>query len=421
MRRSLSRLKATHLIPPLAALVLVGSWNVAQTRSISALGHDTAELRVRVSAAATSTSDSADHSTADTSPSRIDWKQMPAKIAAFHHDGEKAQLRAIIDLQQRLQKMSRGELIAALDEIDALGLSESEREEIVTMILESLIKLDPQYALARFVDQIESSSSSIGYHLAGAFGKWAKTNPAAATAWFDQQIAAGKFESRTLDGRSEMRASFESELLETLLSDDLAAAARRIQALPEDQRREVLEQLEFSQLEPREQTAYASLVRDLIPADEREGSFAHIASQLIHEGDYAQVSSFLDSVQAAPTERAAAAKQAAVSRMEMLAQDGGISRTEVDNLRAWVKQQAPDQADTITGKALAEASQDGGKFDYDAASELVIHYQQTSGNDDVLIAFLEGYSARSNFDEARDLAELISDPKQREEILNRLK
>lgn len=420
MRRSLSRLKATHLIPPLAALVLVGGWNVAHMRSISSLKRDAAELRVNLSAARVSPP-GVTPSTASASQGPIDWKQMPSRIAEFQQGGEKAQLRAMIDFQQRLKNMSREELITALDEIDALGLSENDRDEMLTWILESLVKLDPQYALARFVDQIESSSSAVGWHLASAFGKWAKTDPAAATAWFDRQIAGGKFESRTLDGRSEIRSTFESELLETLLSSDLATAARRIQALPEDQRREILEQLPFSELDPNEQKAYASLVRQLIPADEREGSFAHIASQLINGGDYQEVSSFLDSVQAGPAERAAAAKQAAVTRMEMLGQDGSITRAEVDSLRAWVGQQAPSLTDSITGKALAEASQDGGDFDYAAASQLVVIYQQATGSDDVLISFLEGYSARSNLEEAKQLADLISDPKQREEMLNRLK
>ena len=83
--------------------------------------------------------------------------------------------------------------------------------------------------------------------------------------------------------------------------------------------------------------------------------------------------------------------------------------------------QAPGQTDSITGKALAEAAQEGGKFDYDAASQLVLQYQGSTGRDDVLIAFLEGYSAHSNLEEARALAEMIADPKQREQILGQLK
>lgn len=425
MRRNLSCLKASHIIPPLLALVLVVAWNASQMRSISSLENEGAELRTKITTALASGSSRPALTRVQSGLSggkdSIDWKKMPAMIAAVQKGGEKSQLRAMIDLQQRLKNMTREEMIAALDEIAGLDLTEEEREELIAMILEPLIKLDPEYALARFVDQIESDSSSIGWQLASAFGQWMKTDAAGATAWFDRQIADGKFESRTLDGKSEMRAKFESEVLESLLSSDLAAAARRMQAMPEDQRREILEQLSFTDLGPNEQKAYADLVRQLVPADEREGSFANIAAQLAENGGYEKVSSFLDSVQASPEERAAAAKQTANSQFEMLGRDGDISRAEVDSLRAWLDKQAPGQTDSITGKALAEASQDGGKFDFESASELVIHYQQSSGSDDVLIAFLEGYSAHSNLEEAQHLAELISDPKRRAQILKQLK
>ncbi|MES2659851.1 MAG: hypothetical protein V4689_14625 [Verrucomicrobiota bacterium] len=417
-------MKASYIIPPLLALVLVGAWNASQMRSISSLEQDGADLRERISAALASGNGGSDSLSVKAShpggKDSIDWKKMPAMISAVHNGGEKAQLRAMLDLQQRLKNMTREEMIAALDEIAGLDLSDEEREALIAMILEPLIKLDPQYALARFVDQIESDSSSIGWQLATAFGQWMKTDAAGATAWFDRQIAEGKFESRTLDGKSEMRAKFESEVLESLLSSDLAAAALRIQAMPEDQRREILEQLSFTELAPNEQKAYADLVRQLIPADEREGSFAYIAAQLADSG-YEKVSAFLDSVQATPEERAAAAKQAATSRLEMLGSEGDISRAEVDSLRAWLDKQSPGQTDRITGKALAEAAQDGGEFDFEAASQLVIQYQQSTGSDDVLIAFLEGYSAHSNLEVAEHLAELISDPQRRAQILKKLK
>jgi hypothetical protein len=425
MQRILSCLKVTYFIPPLLALVLVGFWNIHQMRSISSLESGGAELRAKIATALASGNIAVDPIPSKVSflgaKGAIDWKQMPGIIAAVQNGGGKTELRAMIDLQQRLKNMTREEMIAALDEIAGLDLSDEDREELVTMVLEYLIKVDPPYALARFVDQIESGSGAVGLQLSSAFGKWMKNDPAAALAWFDRQIADGKFESRTLDGRSEMRTAFEAEALEGLLSSDLAAAARRIQAMPEDQRREVLEQLSFSDLAPADREAYAGLVRQLIPADEREGSFAHIAAQLVNGDGYDQVSSFLDSVQATPEERAAAAKQAANSEMERLGLLGDVSRAQVDSLRAWLEKQAPGQTDSITGKALAEASQNGGNFDFEAASQLVLQYQQSTGSDAVLVAFLEGYSAHSNLEIAQQLAGMISDPKVREQILQQLK
>ena len=130
---------------------------------------------------------------------------------------------------------------------------------------------------------------------------------------------------------------------------------------------------------------------------------------------------FRSSVKASPAERIAAAKQTANTQLEILGLEGNISRAQVDSLRSWLDKQAPGQTDSITGKALAEASQNGGEFDYEAASQLVLQYQQNTGSDAVLASFLEGYSAHSNLEIAQQLAGMINDPKLREQILQQLK
>lgn len=312
-------------------------------------------------------------------------------------------------------------MIASLDEISGLDLSAEERESLEGMILEPLIREDPEYALARFADRIASDSSDLGWQLSGALRDWAKNDLAAATAWFDREIAAGTFDSKTLDGRSEMRVQFESALMASLIGADIHSAGQRLAAIPEEERREVLEQITFPDLALPEQKAYADLVRQLVPADERAGSFAHIAAQLVDGSGYGKVSGFLDSVNATADERAAAAVQTAESRLESLGLKGEVTRAEIDHLRDWLARQAPGQVDSITGKALAEAAQDRGKFKFTEASELILQYQQQSGSDDVLVAFLESYSARSNLEEAQHLAEMIANETRRARILEQLK
>ncbi|MES2475874.1 MAG: hypothetical protein V4640_08840 [Verrucomicrobiota bacterium] len=427
MQRTLRPLKIIPFIPPLLALAVIGIWNVRQTQAVHVMEQDNREMR-RILREEEGRLVSAPKSSklgkisAATMSAAIAWKDVAGKISATAPGGEAEKLRAVMDLQQRLKLMTRDELIAALDEIDLLELSPAERAEMVSMIVAELAKKDTPYALDRFVDQIEADPDGIGWQLGDAFGEWAKNDPAAATAWFDRQIAAGKFESRSLDGRSEMRAMFEAGILPELLTSDLAAAGRRLLALPEDQRREVLEQLPFTDLAPNARKDYAALVRQLVPADERPGSFANIATQLVENGgDYQKVSDFLDAVQATPDERAVSARQAAASQLEVLGEDGEINASTVDALRTWLDVQAPGQSNTITGKALAEAAQDGGDFNYDQAAELVLRYQQSTGNDAVLVAFLQGYSAHSNLEEAQALINKISDPQLRQPFLDELK
>ncbi len=429
MQRILPRLKATHLIPPVAALVLVGAWNAVQLRSISSLENNAGFLREKISTAlaagnlpaASSSTDRPNKGAAATGKQPHDWKELSARLLEMQNGGSRSDLRAGISFQQELAGMTKEEMTAALDEIAGLDLSAEARETLESLIIAPLIREDPQLALERFSDRIGSESSAIGWQLSTALRDWAKKDLAGATAWFDRQIAEGKFDSKSLDGRGEERTRFEAALMQSLLSSDPNAASQRLADIPEDQRREVLEQIAFPELGPQDQRTYAELVRQLVPQDERAGSFAHIASELVDDSGYGKVSNFLDAVQATPAERAAAASQTAESRLQLLGLEGNVTRADVDSLREWLTRQAPGQVDSITGKSLAEAAQDQGKFKFAEASQLAIQYQQSSGKDDVLVAFLQSYAARSNLEEAIHMADLISDGKRRAEVLDQLK
>lgn len=426
MQRILHHLKPSHFIPPLAALVLVIAWNAAQIRSISALERSGGILREKISTAIAvvdpaGIAQATGKSVQTTAAKPLDWKNLAGAIAELRDGGSRTGMKAIMDLQKRLAGMSRDEILAALDEIAGMELSKDARDLLEATLAGRLAEIDPEALLNRFVGKIGDDLSIACGQLPEAMRQWAKRDRVAATAWFDAQIAAGTFESKTLEGRSDMRTQFEAALMESLLPTDLESAASRLAAIPEDQRREVLERLPFSDLTAEQREAYANLVREFVPQDERAGSFAHMASQFAAGDGYGNVTAFLDSVQATSDERAAAARQTAESQLQRLSLTDGVSRESVDQLRAWLDHQAPGQTDTITGKALGEAAQEGGKLSYEDASQLVLHYQQTSGGDDVLVAFLESYSARSNLELAQHLVEMISDPQRRQQILGQLK
>ena len=429
MQRTLSCLKISLFIPPVMALVLIGVWNAFQVGSIADLEKEGVVLRNQISTAlATANSHPSPSgqnrlhkSAGGMGKGAIDWADLSNRMLQMQDGGGMSEMRAMMNFQQSLLKMSKEDMIAALDQIASLGLSDEARQMLESMLIGPLIGKDPELALKRYAGRINEGENGMGWQLSTALRNWAKKDLASSTAWFDGQIADGKFESRTLDGKSELRGQFEAALIETLMASDLEATSRRIAAMPEEQRREILQQLRFTELGPDGQMAYASLIRQLVPADEREGSFAYVVSQLVDDSGYDKVSAFLDRVQATPEERAASAKQAAESQLQTLSNSGNVTRESIDSLREWLNHQAPGQTDRITGKALAETAQNGGEFTFSQASQLVLHYQQTSGSDEVIISFLEGFSAHSNLEEAKQLADMITDPKRREEILNQLK
>ncbi len=353
-----------------------------------------------------------------TAVAEINWKTIPSLMDDSLPDNM-ARMLALAEFHQKLGTISRTELVTALDNLDSFELSPEVRRKLESAILDPLIVKDPEYALSRFADRIDSDPDGIGRQLAAALREWVKKDPTAASDWLDRQIAEGKFLSKTLDGKSEILGRYEAFLMESLMSEDPAAAARRLAGVPEDQRLESLQQLSFEDLGEPEQQVYIDLVRRLVPEAERQGTFAHIGEQLFFSGGYDKVSAFLDAAKATPTERAAAAAQAVNSRLSYSAQD--ISPQDLAEIESWLGTQAPQSVGKIIGKALAEAAQIGGKLSYEDASKFILIDQKTHGTDDGLVAFLKSYSASSNLEQAADLIERVSDPAQREIFRQSLK
>ena len=320
--------------------------------------------------------------------------------------------------------MSKEELAAAFDEIAALDFPAESREMLEQLIIGPLAEKDPEFALTKFIDRLQDNDGALSWQLSHAMQQWAKKDPTAAIAWFDRQIAAGKFDSKSLDGKSQSRIRFEGNLINVLLGSDPDAAGRRLGALPEDQRDEALSQFSFQQLEEEDQLAFAKLVRDQLPEKDQAKALGQQASRLLGNEDYSKVTGFLDRIQATPAERAACVEQAAESKLQSISYKKKVTREDLDSMREWVTAQAPEKTGTVTGKVLASASQNGRKMEFSEAADLAVEYHDASGNDDVLSSFLDGWPARQNDQNkelARSLAQKISDEKRREEILKNLK
>lgn len=415
-------MKWIHVIAPCLSLSAVVAWNVSSHRAVVEKETRNHELKSRIEAVRSGgAEDSVDGPSAGRrKPAKargaaLDWKAIAAKAGASS-DGSGMDLKTMLELNRRLEGMTDSEILAAFDEIDSMGLDPKRRAAMEELLIDPLIEKNPELALQRFVNRIGVDDDAIGWRLSSAMAGWAKLDPGAATAWLDQQIAAGVFESRTLDGRSEARIEFEGALAAELLGASTSAVAQRIAALPEEQRREALEQIAFSELNPAAREAYVGLVRSLVPADERAGSFSHVIADLVPEGGYQEVEGFLNSVRATPEERVVSAREAANTRLGTIAEDREVTARDVEEMRAWVEKQAPGTADRVTGESLGEAAQEGGEFDFAAASKLALDYHRRSAGDDVLAAFLESFAARSNSELAQPLLDQIRDPALREKL-----
>lgn len=422
------QMKPTSFILPVVALILVGSWVGPQRRSMAAVETECVRLRTHIAAVrSASPATSTAHDPLATRRKVIEWTNLAAYFpsnpmmsggALF---GALPDVRVAMRFRQRIEAMSAGEIIATLDEIAALNLPADARANLERTLLDSLVRKDPGLALGQMEDRAVLESSLYSQLISDALQAWAKKDAGAAGAWFDQQIAAGKFKSTRLDGVSGFRRMFESSLIGTLLSSSPEAAARRLAALPDDQRGDVMSMYSLTIVPQENQVAHAELIRAHVPAKDQAETIAAQASRLFKPGDYSAVTAYLERIGATPAERAASALKAIQDMRPKIPDTNQLTREDIDDLREWVGSQAPDSTDLVTGKALGEAAQGNRKMNFSTAAELAVEYSAASGDDEILATFLTSWAAKSNKAAARILAGKISDETRRAEILNFLK
>ena len=417
-------MKPLHFLPPAAAIVASGLWLGLQQRSISTLENETMLLRQHVEAAKhAATADDSSLAAARTNgkkandPDAIDWKNLADTMAKAERGGM-PDMRAMMKLQTKLMSLSGTELTAALDEIAALELSNDARRSLENMLINLLAQKEPKLVLDRYLDRLEDPRSSGSWQLAHAFQQWAAKDSAAATAWLDAQIAAGKFDSKSLDGKSQSRQQFEAAVFSSLVASDMDAAGKRLAAIPEEQRLELFQQGMFMNAKPGTERNLAALVREYVPENQRGQAFANTTSRMVHQGGYERVGEFLDKIEATPSERKDIVKQAATSKIQQLSHDGGIDRKEVDEMRAWVTRTSPDNVDSITGESLGNLWSQQSKWEENARIIGDLHAEKPS--DDLLVSFLNGHQASQHREAALELAAKISDETKRAEVTARL-
>ena len=412
-------MKANPWLLPGVALLITGGWIISGKRSAASLQHEIDLLTERIHLVKTAGNDeskagAAGKDSRKAKDGKIDWKDLSKKITEMRADGGMGDMRTMMRIRRMLMEMSAEELDAQLDEITRLDLDDMARKQLQGMILGALAEKDPKRVMERFEQEPADENSAGRWSVPMALGKWAEKEPAAAAAWLDQQIAAGKFESKALDGKNQERLRFEGVLVTQLLKTDTAAASARVAGLPEDQREEFFQQGFFFQVTPESESSYTKLVRDSLPAGKVGGVLANTAGNLAQQGGYERVDGFITKAKATDEEKKAIVAQVMERKLSSHG-ESKITAEELDKARKWGLTQSPGVVDKATGEALANSLWRGG--DFKTASDLALKYHAESGNDEVLATFLKSSQVRrTSVDQALPLIDQIKDPALREEI-----
>jgi hypothetical protein len=425
-------LKAKFYILPVITFAFASAWLIKQRQSISTVEETSAQFEKQIAAVRSPSSGADLTRTAPAAPPMneatasaatqadkqpLDWKSIAAQFEALH---ENYDAKVMERLTQHFDLMSPAELVAALEEVTTLGLSAGANRLLMSRLVTPLVEKDPELALTHHMDFLGDNTFGMGGQLAEVAQSWAEKDPARAAAWFAEQLAAGKLDGKTLSGKSEIRSEITQALMSGLLVKNPAATSRFLAAMDEGERAETLGKYLSSGLKEEDQLAFATLVRGQLSAQDQTTIFATQVSQIMKSGDYAGVEKFLKQVAATPAERTLCVEEAAAKKIQSISIKEKITRADVDDARKWTLTQAPGSADSVTGKIIADAIWCGGKLTFAEASELALQYNSASGNDDTLSSFLLNRSALNNKEAARTLAEKITDPTRRAEILKKL-
>ena len=399
------------LLPPAFALIIVAVWIGPQRREILSLSKENEVLKSHIDAARLNRSYATNQPLAarlskkqPSDEEKTNWKEL-ASLHSEPNSGVQI-VREMMKLRTKLLKMSAEELLAGLDEIAALDTSEKTKEQLVQAVIGVLAQKAPELTLDRFADLLRDGD--MNRQLAEAFNHWIDQDRAAATAWMDRQIGAGNFDSKSLDGRSQSRISFEAALLRNLITTDPTAAAARLDSIPEDQRSEIFTQGRFSQIKPGTEKALAKIIRGSLPEALQASTLASISTQAFQQGGLEGTGDFLTEIEASPNERAAIINSALAIQM----QRDPEAASDIEVTRAWIQEQAPDSVERLTGEQLGRMTRSG---DFQQMAAKALEYQQASGSDDVLIGFIESRPT-APYEELMELTHKIADPTERERI-----
>ncbi len=412
-------MKALHVIPPIAALLASGIWIGTQRRSVATLRHETVVLRERVAAAKADAAGRPNEPADAPGGGKVSAKDVESMsweevAAAFEQASTSTMpdMRLMMALQRRLMAMSADELLAALDEVEALGLTPHAQMQITGAVMDLLGHKAPEALLERYAERLGTPEAEpLSWRLSNAFQHFVAKDSAAAEAWLDRQIAAGHFVSRSLDGTQSMRSMFEGRLISNLVGSDPAGAARRLREMPEVQRAEALQHGIPAPLRDEHVGPFMELARDFAPDDKLKPALDHLVSRLSRDGDLARIENLVAGMESRPGDADALA--AAAARQQLQREN---STERLESMREWMGEHAPAEVDRFTGETLGNY----GPRSFEQASELALKYHEDSGSDEVLAGFLRGQMARHNLPKAQELLDHIGDETLREQLREEL-
>jgi hypothetical protein len=447
-------MKIVHYIPPLVALIIAAAWLASLRASNRALEQDNRSIqakieesrgslasqneRARMGAKSDRTRANSARAKRETKPADVEVKPlsefMPTAsdfnelVLLNNNEGVRFNLTAACRrLEALASEMSGDELVSAYTRMASLPVDAPFRNYLEWLMLNQLKKKNPEFAFSQFIAKCQNEDT--GPIKMGDFNEWLARDSAAATTWYESQIAAQVFD-KTLDGKTPNMVPFEAAFIMSLLASDPAGAEQRMSNIPPDLRASLGT---YVWSVPKENSkAFVELLRKSMPMEDyitilKDNSLTEYNFRFDSDSVPKAVQKNLDSLGFTPEECSTLMTmhftEIAKSRA-MRDKFGMPSRENFDEDRARIQAIDPSSADRATGFALqsylAESKTTSAQ---DFVEKIATDYHGSGAGDELLLPLIEG-SANGSIpfpkERARVLATKISDQTLREEMLQKL-
>ncbi len=373
--------KSTSLIIPAIALAAAALWTAPKWNLLATAQAGNANIRARIDAyQPTPPPRTVKISTADPN-APIDWQLLATEP---QYGPEMTRFTA------KLPPMSWPELTATLDKIVALDCPPERRTELEAAMAGVMGKQKPAWVLDRFSVRLPDGK----FPLSNVFGSWLDLDFPSARAWYESAAAAGAFRGKSLSNPDEAQNPFEAALLFRLMSADPAAASQRLSGLPDKTLRSVMSELRGEMInrpaEDRKDPDFANLVRLAFASAER-GKWFYDNGPYLQNADYhPQALAYLDRINATPAERADYLERFGGMIVNRTSQARPVSDEDMETIRAWFREVAPEDVDAMTGRALTYAMANRvTSMRFPQASAIALRLLEETGSDGTLATLLE--------------------------------
>jgi hypothetical protein len=441
-------MKRKHYVLPLAAMIIAAVWLTYLRGSNSALEQNNLSLEKKIEKYRSATVLPNERASTEAMRTRVkrdrksaeaeskpsgDWvgtsRDWNAIVLFNNNEGVRFNLTpACRRLEALAAEMSGYELARAYTQMASLPVDAPFRNYLESLMLDELKEKNPEFAFSQLLAKCQNEDTSP--IKMGDFDEWLARDPAAATTWYESQIAANVFD-KTLDGKTPNFVPFEAAFMMSLLASDPAAAEQRMKNIPPDLRASLGA---YVWDVPKENSKdFVDLLRKSMPM---EDYIAILKNNSLTEKNFSgdsdnepkNAQKTLDNLGFTPEERATLLSQDFVDFAQYRAMRdkyGMPSREKFDEQRKWIQAVDPSSADRATGVALQRYLKESNTTSaQDFVEKVAMDYHGSGGGDELLLPLIEG-SANGSIpfpkDRARVMAGKITDGNLRQEMLEKLK